>query len=148
MDLKVDSEWFANLCLLLNSNPMSATETILKFRDADNAFGACHYFLSCSELSEDARFQAVLIIQYIILKKWDSISILIIENLKNVVYSIILENHSFGKLQNSASAFNNKLMQLYALCWKHNWQSLESDGQEQYLLQVFWIEFRMFCGVT
>lgn len=117
-------EWFAQLCDSLSTNPGQATQLLTEFRESEVALESCKLFLQYPEINVNVLFQASLTLQYSFLKHWNSIQPVYKEELEQVI--LYLLQQKCGQ-ENATSFALNKLMQLYALIWKHGW----ADSNEQ-----------------
>lgn len=122
-------EWFSQLCDSLSTNPGQATQQLTEFRESEVALECCKSFLQYPEINVNVLFQASLTLQYSFLKHWNSIQPAYKDELEQVILYLLQQR--CGQ-ENATSFALNKLMQLYALIWKHGWA--DSSPQQHHLL--------------
>jgi hypothetical protein len=130
----VTKEWWEAVCQQLNRDPNAATKIITEFRDSDQALQASTYFLQqATGCSPAAQFQAALILQYVCLKQWSSLSVTTTQELRGTLWTLI---HTSLSARSMPPFALNKIMQVYALLWKRGWHEIDESQRNELFQQI------------
>ena len=118
MDIETALQWFESVCEELQRSPGTATQKISEFRENfETAFPYSHVFFERAR-TPFSQFQALLILQYALLKGWDRLTTEDHNRTKELVWSFIVSSRANAAIP--LYSFN-KAVQTYALIWKRGW---------------------------